>query len=161
MWPGVPGWMPGSFSDMITTSSAMPALSTRSTTRSCPMNRRVMLSFASRSAADLAGVDFSGAYLRGSLMVNALLTDAGFEKADLRQAVLHLGPVSEADLPDGVELLVDGDATFESILRGIDDAEAYILVQFYIVRDDGLGRALKDRQGGTPVPSIRRLRRRC
>ncbi len=44
-----------------------------------------------------------------------------------------------------VELLVDGDATFESILNGIDEAERYVLVQFYIVRDDGLGRALKDR----------------
>ena len=43
-----------------------------------------------------------------------------------------------------VSLLIDGDATFESILRGIDEAEEYVLVQFYIVRDDGLGRALKD-----------------
>jgi cardiolipin synthase len=44
-----------------------------------------------------------------------------------------------------VDLLVDGDATFESILQGIDAAEEYVLVQFYIVRDDDLGRALKDR----------------
>jgi cardiolipin synthase len=45
---------------------------------------------------------------------------------------------------NSVELLIDGDATFESILRGIDEAKEYILVQFYIVHDDGLGRALKD-----------------
>ena len=44
-----------------------------------------------------------------------------------------------------VDLLIDGDATFESILEGIDQAQSYVLVQFYIVRDDGLGRALKDR----------------
>ena len=44
-----------------------------------------------------------------------------------------------------VDLLIDGDATFTSILEGIDQAEEYVLVQFYIVRDDGLGRALKDR----------------
>ena len=44
-----------------------------------------------------------------------------------------------------VDLLIDGDATFESILAGIDEAKDYVLVQFYIVRDDGLGRALKDR----------------
>ena len=43
-----------------------------------------------------------------------------------------------------VELLIDGDATFKSILKGIDEAKEYILVQFYIVHDDGLGRALKD-----------------
>ena len=42
-----------------------------------------------------------------------------------------------------VDLLIDGDATFESILEGIDQAQSYVLVQFYIVRDDGLGRALK------------------
>lgn len=44
-----------------------------------------------------------------------------------------------------VDLLIDGDATFESIFRGIEDAEEYILVQFFIVKDDSLGRALKDR----------------
>jgi cardiolipin synthase len=44
-----------------------------------------------------------------------------------------------------VELLIDGQATFDSILHGIDRAEHYVLVQFYIVRDDGLGRALKER----------------
>ena len=43
-----------------------------------------------------------------------------------------------------VDLLIDGDATFKSILDGIDQAQEYILVQFYIVHDDGLGRALKD-----------------
>jgi cardiolipin synthase len=42
-----------------------------------------------------------------------------------------------------VELLVDGEATFTSILDGLARAERYALVQFYIVRDDGLGRRLK------------------
>ncbi|MDH3817086.1 MAG: cardiolipin synthase [Myxococcales bacterium] len=45
---------------------------------------------------------------------------------------------------NAVELLIDGDATFKSILKGVDEAKEYILVQFYIVHDDGLGRALKD-----------------
>jgi len=44
-----------------------------------------------------------------------------------------------------VELLIDGRNTFASIFEGIDAAENYILVQFYIVKDDGLGRELKDR----------------
>lgn len=42
-----------------------------------------------------------------------------------------------------VNLLIDGDATFASIFDGIDAAEEYVLVQFYIVRDDELGRELK------------------
>ena len=43
-----------------------------------------------------------------------------------------------------VELLVDGEATFESILEGIRRAEDYVLVEFYIVRSDDLGNRLKD-----------------
>lgn len=46
---------------------------------------------------------------------------------------------------NAVELLVDGEATFDSIFAGIDAAEDFLLVQFYIVRDDGLGRELKSR----------------
>lgn len=42
------------------------------------------------------------------------------------------------------ELLVDGDATFDSIIAGIGRATEYVLVQFYIVHDDGLGRRLKE-----------------
>jgi cardiolipin synthase len=42
------------------------------------------------------------------------------------------------------QLLVDGEATFDSIIDGIGKAEKYVLVQFYIVHDDGLGRRLKN-----------------
>ncbi|TNF83203.1 MAG: cardiolipin synthase [Acidobacteria bacterium] len=42
-----------------------------------------------------------------------------------------------------VELLIDGEATFDSILTGIAEAREYVLVQFYIVRDDGLGTRLQ------------------
>jgi len=41
------------------------------------------------------------------------------------------------------ELLIDGPATFEAIFSGIADATDYILVQFYILRDDALGQQLK------------------
>ena len=44
-----------------------------------------------------------------------------------------------------VELLIDGRATFDSIFAGIDEARDFILVQFYIVKDDGIGRDLKNR----------------
>lgn len=43
------------------------------------------------------------------------------------------------------ELLIDGKAIFESIFDGIDAAEDYLLVQFYIVRDDQRGRELQGR----------------
>ncbi|AUN95822.1 cardiolipin synthase [Pseudazoarcus pumilus] len=39
-----------------------------------------------------------------------------------------------------VELLIDGEATFRSIFEGIEAARESVLVQFYIVRDDDIGR---------------------
>jgi cardiolipin synthase A/B len=42
-----------------------------------------------------------------------------------------------------VELLVDGEAAFRSMFEGIATAKEYVLVQFYIVRDDDLGRELQ------------------
>jgi len=46
---------------------------------------------------------------------------------------------------NSARLLIDGDATFDAIFRAIDSAEKYILVQFFIIRDDSLGRQLADR----------------
>ncbi len=43
------------------------------------------------------------------------------------------------------ELLIDGEATFASIFAGIEKARDYVLVQYYILRDDATGRALQDR----------------
>jgi len=43
------------------------------------------------------------------------------------------------------ELLVNGDATFQSIFDGISRAKDYVLVQFYMIHDDGVGRQLKAR----------------
>jgi cardiolipin synthase len=42
-----------------------------------------------------------------------------------------------------VTLLVDGDATFDSIFQGLAHAEHTALVQFYMIHDDGLGRRFK------------------
>jgi len=44
-----------------------------------------------------------------------------------------------------VDILVDGRATFGAIFEGIESAAAYILVQFFIIKDDALGRDLKSR----------------
>jgi cardiolipin synthase A/B len=42
-----------------------------------------------------------------------------------------------------VDLLVNGQATFDSILAGIAQARHYALVQFYMFHDDGLGRRMQ------------------
>ncbi len=42
------------------------------------------------------------------------------------------------------DLLVDGADTFDTIEAAIAAAEEYVLFQFYIIRDDGLGTRLKD-----------------
>ncbi len=44
-----------------------------------------------------------------------------------------------------LKLLIDGQAAFDQIFNDIDAAEHYVLVQFFIVRDDDLGRALAQR----------------
>lgn len=44
-----------------------------------------------------------------------------------------------------VDLLIDGRATFDAIFDAIDRAESYILIQFFIIRDDALGNDLKRR----------------
>ncbi|MFY0659096.1 MAG: cardiolipin synthase [Shimia sp.] len=52
-----------------------------------------------------------------------------------------------SDLPvtrgNAMELLIDGEETFDAIFAAIDAAETYVLVQFYIIHDDGLGRGLQ------------------
>jgi len=46
---------------------------------------------------------------------------------------------------NSAQLLVDGDETFTAIFRAIDEAQDYILVQFFIIKDDELGGELKRR----------------
>ena len=45
---------------------------------------------------------------------------------------------------NSARLLVDGEATFQSILDAISDAEHYILFQFYIFREDAIGKRVRD-----------------
>ncbi len=46
---------------------------------------------------------------------------------------------------NNMEILIDGDQTFSAIFDAIDAAQSYVLVQFYIIHNDTLGRRLKDR----------------
>ncbi len=41
------------------------------------------------------------------------------------------------------ELLINGRAAFEAMFRGMEAAQDYIIVQFFIIRDDTIGRELK------------------
>lgn len=41
-------------------------------------------------------------------------------------------------------LLIDGKNTFDTIFEAVENAERYVLVQFFIVRDDDLGRRFRD-----------------
>lgn len=54
-----------------------------------------------------------------------------------------------------VRLLIDGPATFEAIFSAIDAAQSYVLVQFYIVRDDELGRAFQARLSAAARRGVR------
>ncbi|MBW2259798.1 MAG: cardiolipin synthase [Deltaproteobacteria bacterium] len=46
---------------------------------------------------------------------------------------------------NSVDLLVDGEATFTRMFEDMDRAEDYILLQYFIVHDDELGKELKSR----------------
>ena len=43
-----------------------------------------------------------------------------------------------------IELLVNGNATFDAICASIEKAQKYILIQFYIVHDDSLGKRIQE-----------------
>ena len=60
-----------------------------------------------------------------------------FEKTVQRLVATHYLQANE------LKLLIDGDATFQSILEGIADAKKYILLEFYILRDDTLGKKVQ------------------
>ncbi|MDH3695021.1 MAG: phospholipase D-like domain-containing protein, partial [Gammaproteobacteria bacterium] len=46
---------------------------------------------------------------------------------------------------NSASLLINGKATFDAIFAGIEQATQYILIQFFIVKDDSLGRELHSR----------------
>lgn len=78
---------------------------------------------------------------------NAHLDVSAVNDVENRGAIRAAEALARSPLTGGnsAELLIDGPATFDSIFAGIDSAEEYVLVQFYIVRDDELGNALQDR----------------
>jgi cardiolipin synthase A/B len=52
-------------------------------------------------------------------------------------------------------LLIDGTATFDAIFAAIDAARSFLLIQFFIFRDDALGRGLRDRLAAKARQGVR------
>ena len=65
--------------------------------------------------------------------------DLPAERAEDLQVLAQLSrtPYTEGN---ALELLVDGDAAFRAIFAAIESAERYLLIQFFIIKDDDLGR---------------------
>ena len=89
----------------------------------------------------------------GDLEIQHIVQTALAESGDLQSTGVRTGAARAAELlaempalrGNTVELLIDGEATFASIFEGIEEARDYVLVQFFIVKDDDLGRELKTR----------------
>lgn len=88
----------------------------------------------------------------GDVTIRERLAQVMAQVAPYRLPEGDLTPASDAaqrlaDLPyltgNDVDLLLDGEATFASILAGIDAATSYILFQFFIVKDDEIGREIQ------------------
>ena len=92
-----------------------------------------------RSQRDAAIHHFNEAIQREARMKKMILVPQSASE----QALVEL-----ADMPilgaNQSELLIDGEATFNRIFEGIAEAQSYVLIQFYIIKDDELGRRLKD-----------------
>ncbi|APX93112.1 cardiolipin synthase [Halomonas sp. 1513] len=71
--------------------------------------------------------------------IEPYLADAGFGEIRAVEQ-LAMMPLTSGNR---AELLIDGEATFDSLFAGIDAAEEYLLVQFFIVRNDALGLQFK------------------
>lgn len=61
---------------------------------------------------------------------------------------LHAAFETLAQIPfmsgNRIDLLVNGETTFDAIFKEIESAKRYVLIQFYIVHEDGLGNRLKE-----------------
>lgn len=99
-------------------------------------------------------VGYVKARRRGSAELDALRRELERNRADLSpygpEAEGPFGVIEKlADMPftrgNQVELLINGRATFGAIFEEIEKARDYVLVQFFIIHDDGIGREFKER----------------
>ncbi len=81
-------------------------------------------------------------------VVEGLRNFAAVHAPDPLRVPVDLGPFEAvAGMPacggNGCKLLIDGEESFAAMFRAIEAAQSYVLVQFYIVRDDALGQRLQ------------------
>ena len=91
----------------------------------------------------------------GNLKINHIAQELWHRLADFRaeaspegeqhQRLMEALAKMPATRANKVDLLIDGAATFDAMFEEIERAEKYILIQFFIVHDDELGRALQER----------------
>lgn len=81
---------------------------------------------------------------RGVLRDEGMLFESDDEFAARRIHLLEQLSLLPLTRANDVDLLVDGEATFDAIEASIRAAEDYVLFQFYILRSDALGHRLKD-----------------
>lgn len=78
-------------------------------------------------------------YLNRELDKRGLAVSSGDETGMLLTRLAHL-PVTRGN---SVEILVDGQETFDAMFQAIRNAQDYVLVEFYILKDDQLGQRLQ------------------
>ena len=76
-----------------------------------------------------------------SAIRNALSTERYERSTDNSTPLERVADVLDTPITTGndFELLIDGQATFEAIIRAIESAEHYVYICFFIIRDDQLG----------------------
>ena len=87
---------------------------------------------------------------RGRLEINALGIEAmekiqpwAINPEQTRNLLLESFGALPPTFGNGFTLLIDGAATFEAIFQAIAQAQSYIFLQFFIIRDDDLGKQLE------------------
>jgi cardiolipin synthase len=103
--------------------------------------RRKFAGYNERWEARVGNIRPIAEQARANLAPHAVATARRIPEYEGLKALAH-HPLSRGNR---VDLLINGEATFDSIIAGIDAARSYVLVEFYIVHDDGLGRRLKDK----------------
>lgn len=95
---------------------------------------------------------YAKARRRGKLDIHALAANLNQNLDSHRPPALDshqqvLERIAQLPLTGGnhVELLIDGDRCFAALFEAIDAARYYILLEYYILRDDSLGLELRDR----------------
>jgi len=94
---------------------------------------------AARQKARASGKEIEDA-IRAHLSAESLVPAPSNDTNRVLQSLASL-PFTEGN---SAEYLIDGAETFTSMLEGIERARKYILFQFYIVRDDKIGRQFRD-----------------